>query len=235
MKFIHNMFTLLGAIVGVIGGLFWGYNNNWDYEPIILLIVSFTEIIAYLTMPKRDAVESVPVLLASSINSSNNINNNLDIKIVNSNENDQEGDRNNSDYDNRDFQIESKKNKIGILFIDDDKNFNIVRILKDSGWKNTKTIVDVKSIDNQYIKNSEIIFVDINGVGKLLNLHDEGLDLALMIKQKYVNKKVIIYSANKTSNSFHQAWAVVDNRLEKNALPYQFQNLVENYSLEYYN
>jgi hypothetical protein len=85
------------------------------------------------------------------------------------------------------------------------------------------------------IQNADIIFVDINGVGKLLGLEHEGLDLALMLKQKYNKKKVVIYSANKYSNSFHQAWDVIDSRLEKNALPYQFQNLVENYSLEFYN
>lgn len=121
------------------------------------------------------------------------------------------------------------------MFIDDDKNFNIVKILKDSGWRNTKTIIDVKTLDDQNIKNSEIIFVDINGVGKLLSLPNEGLDLALMIKQKYQKKKVIIYSANSSNNSFHEVWELADNRLAKNALPYQFQHLVEKYSLEFYN
>jgi hypothetical protein len=53
-----------------------------------------------------------------------------------------------------------------------------------------------------------------------------------MLKQKYPNKKVVIYSANKNSNSFHKAWDECDFKLEKNALPYQFQNLVEQYSLD---
>ena len=37
------------------------------------------------------------------------------------------------------------------------------------------------------------------------------------------------------NNIFHEAWNLADSRLAKNALPYQFQNLVEKYSLEFYN
>ena len=68
---------------------------------------------------------------------------------------------------------------------------------------------------------------------KLINCEHEGLDIALMLKQKYPNKKVVIYSANK-NNNFHPAWDQCDFKLEKNALAYQFQSLVEQYSLELY-
>jgi hypothetical protein len=60
------------------------------------------------------------------------------------------------------------------------------------------------------------------------------LDLALMLKDKYPQKKVVIYSANKKTNAFHEAFDKCDFRLEKNALPNQFQNLVEKYSIEFY-
>lgn len=99
----------------------------------------------------------------------------------------------------------------------------------------TKSVVDIKTIDTPNVKENDIYFVDINGVGKLLNLEYGGLDLALMLKQRFPQKKVVIYSANKTSYSFHEAWEKVDFKLEKNALPYQFQNLVEQYSLELHN
>ncbi|HMO41472.1 MAG TPA: hypothetical protein PKC76_19065 [Saprospiraceae bacterium] len=80
----------------------------------------------------------------------------------------------------------------------------------------------------------DIYFVDINGVGKLLNCKNEGLDLALMLKQRYPDKKVVIYSANSKNNVFHEAWDKCDSKIEKNALPYQFQSLVEQYSVEKY-
>ena len=59
--------------------------------------------------------------------------------------------------------------------------------------------------------------------------------MAVCTDNLYNDKKVIIYSANTMNNIFHEAWNLADSRLAKNALPYQFQNLVEKYSLEFYN
>lgn len=225
---IHNIVTLLIGIVGFFGGLIWGYYSKWEFEPIILSVISFFEIIAYFTVPKEKK-ENKKV----ADKSQNKNKQKVEVTVNNfASTNEKIPSK---EKKNRNALIDSKKDKIGILFIDDDKNFNVVRILKDSKWKKTKNLPDIKSLDIDQVKTSEIIFVDINGVGKILNLEFEGLDLALMLKQKYPEKKIIIYSANKNSNSFHKAWDVIDGRLEKNALPYQFQNLVENYSLEYYN
>lgn len=223
---IHNIVTLLIGIVGLIGGIIWGYYSKWDFEPIILSSISLLEIIAYFTVPseQKKEISDKPKNYSKQ-----------QVEVTVNNFSDTAESKNSTPQKDRNAIIETKKDKIGILFIDDDNNFNVVKILKDSDWKKTKTIIDIKSLDVNQVKNSEIIFVDINGVGKILNLEYEGLDLALMLKQKYPEKKIIIYSANKNSNSFHEAWGIVDARLEKNALPYQFQNLVENYSLEYYN
>lgn len=141
---------------------------------------------------------------------------------------------NNENSLNRDAVIESLKSKVHILFIDDDKKFNIVKILKDSKWKNTNTVTDIKSVDLKIIKDADIIFVDINGVGLLLKCEHEGLDIALMLKRKYPNKKIVIYSANKNNDNFHPAWDECDFKLEKNALSYQYLSLVEQYSIELY-
>lgn len=225
---IHNIVTLLIGIAGFIGGLIWGYYSNWEFEPIILSVISFFEIIAYFTVPKENKGDK-------KVTDKSQNKNKQKVEVTVNNFDSTNENIPSKEKKNRNALIDSKKDKIGILFIDDDKNFNVVRILKDSKWKNTKTLPDIKSLDINQVKASEIIFVDINGVGKILNLEFEGLDLALMLKQKYPEKKIIIYSANKNSNSFHKAWDVIDGRLEKNALPYQFQNLVENYSLEYYN
>lgn len=132
----------------------------------------------------------------------------------------------------REALIDSLKSQVKILFIDDDKKFNVVKILKDSGYKNTTSVVDIKNLDEPLVKEANIYFIDINGVGKLLKCENEGLDLALMLKQKYPTKKIVIYSANKINNAFHEAWDKCDFKLEKNALPYQFQLLVEKYTLE---
>ena len=242
---IHNTFTLIIALIGLIGGFFWCIQSKWEYEPLILLLISASQIILYFTVPRDEPNKDNSKNLQQSFASVNNISNSNGVSTITNNGNlqinsiNEHKSINNNELqvstEDKNLLIDSKKNKISILFIDDDKNFNIVKILKDSGWKNTKTIVDVKTIDDHNIKNSEIIFVDINGVGKLLSLPNEGLDLALMIKQKYSEKKVIIYSANSMNNAFHEAWNITDSRLAKNALPYQFQHLVEKFSLEFYN
>jgi hypothetical protein len=122
------------------------------------------------------------------------------------------------------------KEKIRILFIDDNHtDFKIVSILKKSGWVNTKSIKDVINLDEQKVKDADIIFVDINGVGTNL-FKDEGLGLASALKKKYQNKKIIIYSADTKGDRFHKALREVDGCLSKDAEPFQFSNLIDSLS-----
>lgn len=128
--------------------------------------------------------------------------------------------------------LEKLKNTKKILFIDDDSKFKVVQILINSGWIHTNTIKDVKSIDCTEIVQADILFVDIQGVGKLLSFADEGLGLAAAIKEKYPQKKVVIYSAETKGDRFHKALKKVDSSLPKNADPYEFQQIVEEFSQE---
>lgn len=128
--------------------------------------------------------------------------------------------------------IDDFKTKSHILFVDDDPKFQVVTILKKSGWINTKRVKDIYNIDDVEVKNTNIFFVDIQGVGVALGFKDEGLGLALALKNKYPEKKVIIYSAESKGDRFHQALRKADSFLPKNAEPYEFQQLVEDYSKE---
>ncbi|HOD87782.1 MAG TPA: hypothetical protein PKN53_02120 [Bacteroidales bacterium] len=120
-----------------------------------------------------------------------------------------------------------------ILFIDD-KVFPVVDILKNAGWQNTQRIKDAESIDQTEIREAHILFVDIQGVGKKLKFKDEGLGLIIALKEKYPNKKVVVYSAEDQGKiqAFHAGIDKADKRLSKNADPYQFQTVVENYAKE---
>jgi hypothetical protein len=229
MDIIRNKITLVIAFIGLIGGSIWAVQTNFNIEPIILIFVSIAEILGYFLLP--NSVASEP----QKVKNRNEQNVNISVNVGSTTtQNFIEDETQNKRNIDRNAIIESMQAKTTILFIDDDKNFNVVKILKESNWKKVKTVVDIKSLDIPIVKESDIIFVDINGVGKLLNLEFEGLDIALMLKQRYPDKKVIIYSANRNNNSFHQAWDTCDFKLEKNALPYQFQNLVEEYSIEFY-
>lgn len=123
----------------------------------------------------------------------------------------------------------TQENKLGIqiLFIDDEK-FKTVDNLKSAGWVNTKTIKDVTNLDCPDVKNSDVIFVDINGVGEKLFPIDKGLGLAEALKRKYPEKYIVIYSAQEHGDRFHKALKNVDYTLSKNAEPYEFINILEN-------
>lgn len=227
-KIIKNSLSLLVAIIGLIGGLIWCFQSNFNIEPLILTIISLLEILGYFLIPETNSQKP------ENLKIKNEQNVNVHLNLSNTSLVQEKVENITTSTLDRAGIIDTMLSKTSILFIDDDANFNVVKILKDSGWKKSKTVPDIKTLDIQAVKDADIIFVDINGVGKLLKLEFEGLDLALMLKQKYSDKKVVIYSANRNSNSFHQAWDICDFKLEKNALPYQFQNLVEEYSIEKY-
>jgi hypothetical protein len=132
---------------------------------------------------------------------------------------------------NRD-DLERRKMLAHILFVDDDIKFKVVSILKTAGWIHTKTVKDIANLDEQFVKEAHIIFVDVQGVGKLLQTKDEGLGLALNLKKKYPQKKIVIYSAQTEGDRFHEALRKADAFLPKNAEPYEFQQIVEQYSEE---
>ncbi|MBT1689443.1 hypothetical protein [Dawidia soli] len=120
-----------------------------------------------------------------------------------------------------------------VLFIDD-KNFPLIEILKTAGWVNTRRIKDVDSLDQSEVRESHIMFVDIQGVGKRLKFHDEGLGLIVALKTKYPSKKIIAYSAEDQGQvqAFSDGINMADSRMSKNADPYQFQFLVEKFAKE---
>ena len=128
--------------------------------------------------------------------------------------------------------IDYKKKHLSILFIDDDTKFKVVKILKNAGWVNTSSVRDIKSLDDQIVKDTHIFFVDIQGVGLALQFNEEGLGLALALKNKYPSKKVVIYSAETKGDRFHEALRKADSFLPKNAEPYEFQQIVEQYSAD---
>lgn len=124
-------------------------------------------------------------------------------------------------------EAQYNKESLQILFIDNEK-FKTVDNLKSAGWVNTKSIKDVTNLDCIDVKNANVIFVDINGVGENLFPNDKGLGLAEALKKKYPKKYIVIYSAQEQGDRFHKALKTVDYTLSKNAEPYEFINILEN-------
>jgi hypothetical protein len=115
-----------------------------------------------------------------------------------------------------------------ILFIDDQTDFPVLKIIRQAGWKNVSIKKDVANFSTAEMKSVDIFFVDIQGVGIALAFSDEGLGLAKALKQHFRDtKKVIIYSAEPRGETFHDAWSMADGRLRKNAQPYEYLQLLE--------
>lgn len=121
--------------------------------------------------------------------------------------------------------ISEIKIKKHILFIDDEK-FGVVNILKSAGWKNVVYKNDIINLDDSCLQIADVIFVDINGVGKKLS-DKQGLGLAVQLKGRYPEKKIVIYSAEVIGNRFEEGLRKVDWCMPKNAEPIQFINVIE--------
>lgn len=122
------------------------------------------------------------------------------------------------------------KSGIAILFIDDDVKFQVVNILKRNGWSNTKIIKDVLSLEQPEVASADIFFVDIQGVGVSLGFKDQGLGLVVALRKKYPKKKIVIYSAE-NANAFHAAFGQANERISKDADPYEFMEAVDRLSV----
>jgi hypothetical protein len=127
--------------------------------------------------------------------------------------------------------LDEYKNETRILFVDDDARFKVAKILTQSGWVHTKLIKDCKTLDERDVVDAQILFIDVQGVGVAMGFNDEGLGLAFAIKEKYPDKKVIIYSAETKGDRFHEALRKADSFLPKNADPYEFQRIVEEFTV----
>jgi DNA-binding NarL/FixJ family response regulator len=110
-----------------------------------------------------------------------------------------------------------------ILFIDDDRTFKMVSLLKRGGWQNVAVIADVRRLDQEELVAADIIFCDVQGVGQKLSFAGEGLGLAKAIKQKYPDKKIVIYSAITGHDPFSDGFRLADDMLSKNAEFYEFE------------
>lgn len=157
---------------------------------------------------------------------SQNVTNNIQIDLKT--ERPKENEMQNNDLSEK--RVSEIKNNTRILFIDDDTRFKVVKILTKSGWLNTKLVKDVDSLDCNDISEADIIFVDVQGVGVDLNFREEGLGLASALKDKYPEKKIVIYSAEQKGDRFHEALRKVDDFLAKDVDPYQFTSLVEKFA-----
>ncbi len=132
-----------------------------------------------------------------------------------------------SKSDRLEASLGDAKERVGILFIDDDTGFKIVSMLRKAGWRRVSIVADIDRVDHEKVKSADIIFVDVQGVGKKLGFDREGLGLLKAIKTKYPAKKAVIYSAVPLHDIFADEIDHADGRLKKTAEFIQFEQKIE--------
>lgn len=197
LEFLSNHYTWVFSGIGV---------------PVVVLFV--TKFFG-LWGKKDESILAQPV----SVTQSNNQQTTVNINTANSTGSNGNGKQ------SKKFTDEEIKRITKVLFIDDDPTFKVVKIFKSSGWPITKIVKDIKNLHGNDVLEHEIFFVDIHGVGKALDFKEEGLGLAMAIKKSYPDKKVVIYSADRTGDRFHEALKLADRTLSKDAEPYEFMRI----------
>ncbi len=107
--------------------------------------------------------------------------------------------------------LKDRKN-IRILFIDDE-GFDI-EPLKKVGFLDVNKQFEYTQIDDY--EKYDIIFCDINGIGKEIDEKYQGAALAKIIKSTYPDKIVIIFSAKQQYLDMHEYGKYVDETIAKN-------------------
>ncbi len=211
------MLKNIGLVVNSLalaGSLLWTF-FQFGYEPVITSLVLIATLIGLVVSKNKETKsennQKTEINITNNVGSSNSINPK-------------------SSYSTNE-DLERRKKLTRVLFVDDDTKFKIIKILNKAGW-NTRIVKDIENIDSELIHDSHILFIDIQGVGLKLDFKDQGLGLAFALKKKYPSKKVIIYSTESKGDRFHEALRTVDTFLSKNAEPFEFQELIEQYSAE---
>lgn len=128
------------------------------------------------------------------------------------------------------FSKDKIKQLTKVLIIDDLEN-DLHKNLNTNGWT-TNYLNDLASLDDPQLKNSCIICVDINGVGKLLHFQEEGMGLAKAIKTQYPEKKIILYSSKREHNIFSDSIEFIDRRLYKSGEVFPFIQAIQELAQE---
>ncbi len=117
------------------------------------------------------------------------------------------------------FKRQNKYNKTNthILFVDDQiGDFSVIENLKEAGWS-IEGITDIRNVDDDVVKRSQIIFIDYKGVGRTLSQSEQGIGLIRLLKKTYgKNKRIILYSAHDRF-SLGDKLDVADDQLSKNS------------------
>jgi ActR/RegA family two-component response regulator len=122
-------------------------------------------------------------------------------------------------------EVSFYKENIRILFIDDldisEKTGNLMR----AGWRHVGQITSADDIDQQAIKEADIIFIDYLGVA--MSSEDQGVALVSALRERYKDTKwLILFSAHNLPIKAYNNNKRADSYLDKNASIYEIEQKI---------
>lgn len=120
-----------------------------------------------------------------------------------------------------------KSRLVRVLFIDNDTRFKIIKILRKYDWIKCDILGDLVEYDLPLLKEADIVFIDIEGVGKKLRPKEQGLGIVVDIHTRYPDKHIVIYSSSTKRDMTHQAFSIATGTLYKESEPSQFLRYIE--------
>ena len=61
-EILKDVKIFIAEAIGVVGGIFWGINSKWEYEPVILLLISSIGIIIFFILKLIPKDETFPII-----------------------------------------------------------------------------------------------------------------------------------------------------------------------------
>lgn len=120
---------------------------------------------------------------------------------------------------------EQIKSLTKILIIDDEEPKDLRELLRKEGWT-SYYIKDLDSLSNKKLEESQVLCIDIMGVGTKLR-EKNGMGIVKHIKEKYPEKKIILYSSVSNHDIFEDALDYVDRRIPKQSSLVPFISAIE--------
>lgn len=108
------------------------------------------------------------------------------------------------------------KRDLQVLFIDDEwQEFKLIETIDRHEHFVTRSISDLPTLTHESIKWADVCFVDIHGVGHMLNMQGQGKELATALKRQYPRKKIVLYSFDSQGNIFDPDLDILDWKIKK--------------------
>ena len=116
-----------------------------------------------------------------------------------------------------------------ILIVDVDHELQSKLI--NAGWVHTRQKGDIINLGDEEVLHAQVIFVTVKGVGATL-FKEEGLALAVALKQRHPNKKIVLYGVEGSVELFYNVARELDAFVPKDAQLYDFVRLLEKFARE---